>query len=404
MKSYYYLLYLFAILIFVSCNDIGSDEYETNTHHYDDVHKRLKGTAYLLAESFNELNEINIIHSSIQRSILFGLDENLRFNEILDNKASKIIGDDLKRKLLNSNSITKLGINLKSTNSQDLRSFLLENDLQIYWPYSEYWDGVTLPVITFIPEDITAGSNMGFKAIFEGGVFIGIDTIIVDEQFAIENPVWIINRNNLPYCELPDFSQGQFSHNKVAFSQKDYDLNLKSISESNMDISDKTFRVQIGWIKCTYQWDALWNGGPEFVSQWIGLGENDFNLDYMDKIYTHLTRDDVSKGRWIREYQTTNNEWLPEELNNYFVFYEEDNTWPRENLKGELTVKEGVTIKYDLPFGNLNEILKATVWSRNAFYNETRGIYDPNASFRDGWKLFSNNNTWWTMPYVISQN
>lgn len=68
------------------------------------------------------------------------------------------------------------------------------SDMQIYWPFSENWDGSTFPVITFDPED---GSevNVGYRIVEEDGSR-HIEEIVVDEAFAEKNPVWVVNRNS----------------------------------------------------------------------------------------------------------------------------------------------------------------------------------------------------------------
>lgn len=73
---------------------------------------------------------------------------------------------------------------------------LLEaSDMQIYWPYSESWDGETFPVITFDPGS-GAESNIGYRVrLLDGGVR-DIEQVVVDEQMAMSEPVWVVNRND----------------------------------------------------------------------------------------------------------------------------------------------------------------------------------------------------------------
>lgn len=68
---------------------------------------------------------------------------------------------------------------------------LTASDVQIYWPYSDKWDGSDAPVITFDPED-NSDRNVGFVTEADGTV----RSVIVDEKMARERPVWVINRND----------------------------------------------------------------------------------------------------------------------------------------------------------------------------------------------------------------
>ncbi len=70
-------------------------------------------------------------------------------------------------------------------------SALTESDVQIYWPYSDRWEGAGSPVITFDPED-HSDKNVGFVTEADGTV----RSVIVDEKMAQERPVWVVNRND----------------------------------------------------------------------------------------------------------------------------------------------------------------------------------------------------------------
>ncbi|MBO7544289.1 MAG: hypothetical protein J6T02_01765 [Bacteroidales bacterium] len=88
---------------------------------------------------------------------------------------------------------------------------LSSSDVQIYWPYSEKWDGSSSPVITYDPRS-NVESNVGYEMSPDGSV----REIIVNEQMAQERPVWVINHNDdsaFTSLELlrradPDWGQG----------------------------------------------------------------------------------------------------------------------------------------------------------------------------------------------------
>ena len=64
------------------------------------------------------------------------------------------------------------------------------SDVQIYWPFSENWDGASYPVITFNPgSDIL--TNTGYCMSPDGYV----TEVNVNERTAMEGNVWVINRN-----------------------------------------------------------------------------------------------------------------------------------------------------------------------------------------------------------------
>ena len=79
------------------------------------------------------------------------------------------------------------------TRAADAEAFLnalSASDVQIYWPFSEEFEGDETPVITFDPGDGET-KNIGWVRQADGTV----EEVVVDEEMARERPVWVINRN-----------------------------------------------------------------------------------------------------------------------------------------------------------------------------------------------------------------
>ena len=79
------------------------------------------------------------------------------------------------------------------TRAMDADAFLnalSSSDVQIYWPFSEEFDGDETPVITFDPGGGET-KNTGWIRQDDGT----LKEVIVDEEMARERPVWVINRN-----------------------------------------------------------------------------------------------------------------------------------------------------------------------------------------------------------------
>lgn len=82
----------------------------------------------------------------------------------------------------------------ESLDADDYLKALTSSDVQIYWPYSEDWDGRTAPVITYAPEG-DAVTNTGFVVREDAQGQKRVEEVVVDEDMAIRRPVWVINRN-----------------------------------------------------------------------------------------------------------------------------------------------------------------------------------------------------------------
>ena len=68
---------------------------------------------------------------------------------------------------------------------------LSASDIQIYWPFSDQWNGDAKPVITFDPGG-DATQNEGYILEADGSV----TKVLVTEEMAREQPVWVVNRNS----------------------------------------------------------------------------------------------------------------------------------------------------------------------------------------------------------------
>lgn len=91
-----------------------------------------------------------------------------------------------------------IGAGTKGSSPAEVEAFLnslSESDLQIYWPYSEDWDGEELPIVTFDP-GYGSEYNYGYKISRDKDGFHAVDSVYVDEQVAMEHPVWVINTND----------------------------------------------------------------------------------------------------------------------------------------------------------------------------------------------------------------
>ena len=134
---------------------------------------------------------------------------------------------------------------------------LMESDMQIYWPYSEDWDGETFPIITFDPGD---GSeyNYGYQAVRGEDGSVGLQSVYVDEQVAMSRPVWVINNNDdshlvpVQSAFLDEAGAAALMANEAA-----------SVQGGEGDIPGD--RLYIRSLKMLRNYDSWFGGASEFV-------------------------------------------------------------------------------------------------------------------------------------------
>jgi hypothetical protein len=95
----------------------------------------------------------------------------------------------------------------------DLTAFITANDIEIYWPYWQEWDGRELPTISFTPE-VSTTEGVGYKLVRKNNKVV-LEQVRVDDDYAYAHPVWILQQHQLASVAsgwrgrfLPNFMQG----------------------------------------------------------------------------------------------------------------------------------------------------------------------------------------------------
>jgi len=139
---------------------------------------------------------------------------------------------------------------------------LSSSDLQIYWPYSEEWDGETLPVISFDPGD-GRDVNTGYALDAAGN----IQELLVDEEMARRRPVWVVNRNS----DADYMSLELLRRQDPSWGSGSGDIVVRPRAASKGDAEIKTLVVRA--LAVTRQMDNWFCGGAEIMFK-MGSVEN----------------------------------------------------------------------------------------------------------------------------------
>ena len=190
----------------------------------------------LLPISQQQLNEV---HSAVSSSSENGYDEEYMMSDMFKSPGSGVGDKDMKsgevydvpmRNLISEAVITLSDKGSKTRSEHGTLNVLqtldrigpdafldaLErSDMQIYWPFSEEWDGKQMPIMTYDPED-GAETNIGYRLVMDDDGSRYVEEVLVDEAMAKESPVWVVNRNDdAAYTSLemlrredPDWGEG----------------------------------------------------------------------------------------------------------------------------------------------------------------------------------------------------
>lgn len=166
---------------------------------------RLEEVAEILAMIPIDRNHMYEVHHAVSSSSGNGYDEEYTMKNLFISPGSGV-GDsptrvqtdypeplrDLIEDYVYSSYLTKSDSRMAPDEFIDA---LTESDIQIYWPFSENWDGETMPVVTFDPED-GSDVNTGYRLKVDDDGFRHVEEVVVDEEMAAQVPVWVVNRNS----------------------------------------------------------------------------------------------------------------------------------------------------------------------------------------------------------------
>ena len=198
----YYFVYAVAAFAMVSSCEVLDDD--PQKHVDEESYVELSEVAQVLAGIPIQKEHLQEVHEAVSSSSGNGYDEEYTMSHLFESPGAGV-GEDVEtrvsekyvqplRDLIQQHVLaTKASEGIP--NPRKWLDELTASDIQIYWPYSDSWDGETFPIITFDPED-DSEVNIGYRLkIGEDGTRV-IDEVMVDEQMALETPVWVVNRNS----------------------------------------------------------------------------------------------------------------------------------------------------------------------------------------------------------------
>ena len=190
-----------AMLLAISCENV-----DTNPRNKDDdgsIHIELEQVAAILSAIELQSEQLLEVHDAVSSSSTNGYDEEYTMRHLFENpgsgvgeitaKSSRRYSTPL-RDLISDQVKTMTATKAVGVDADAFLDALSSSDMQIYWPFSDDWDGKTMPVITFDPED-GSHNNIGYRFVSDDSGR-HLEEVVVDEELAMTEPVWVVNRNS----------------------------------------------------------------------------------------------------------------------------------------------------------------------------------------------------------------
>ena len=372
MKTSLITLPLAAILLAVSC-DRTLDEQSVDASQSA---SSLQEVALMLSSLPLGREQMEEVHSAVMASSGNGYDEEYTMKDLFESPGCGV-GDqavgtrsgqefqqplrDLIRQYLSDKNKTKAGEDDSAAVEEYIRG-MIDSDIQIYWPFSDSWDGKEQPVITFNP-GTDAEANIGYM--LDGS------KVEVSEAVARERPVWVVNVNDdsayTSYEMLLKLNPGWGQGGDIYVGSK--------AAEEEIDV--KSLRLKD--FKMNRNYDSWFCGASEFFVK-CGLVENfkakDENelRNYVPTITDFMV---VVRRRQLGQKIPFNvllaSEWTEQMEDIAFMISEDDGgTVTSWKVEGTLKVKSKTYgIEIELPIRSRDDIVWRGSLSRRYLQNNS---------------------------------
>lgn len=172
----------------------------------------------------------NELAASIENS--YYLDENILFTDLLQPEKGTILKSNNKARFKTNFEAAYTSGKFRQLNSKTpyqmetagldaFKNFLIENDVQLYWPYVLHTAGMNKPItVGFVPADVKEDGFKGYQVISTAGEKVEFKEVVITDEFEKENPVWLITKNNGAY-KIPNMhrqSDEEFQVFKKAYN------------------------------------------------------------------------------------------------------------------------------------------------------------------------------------------
>ena len=359
MKKY---LYMFMILAVAGCEEIDHEGEWTREQPGQGV-VRMEDVARLLTAIDIGHEQITEVHDAVSSSSSNGYDEEYMMKDLFSSPGAGV-GD---REGMNRTKNTEktysrplrdliseyLGRTKASTSAEEYIESLSASGLQIYWPFSEEYDGFSEPVITFDPGD-GSEANTGFRIDRDSKGVKSVEEIIIDEDYARAHPVWVINRND---------DSGYQSLEMLRRNDPDWGTGGGTIT---VKASEKKLRTLILKDFIMHRnYDTWFAGGSEFFVKIGALDDFTASTEAELLIYQPLITDFMitvkrsQRGKPVPFNAVLISNWTPQ-LENCAFMITEDDGGTRTSWKTEAEVKiksKTYGVNVNLPYNSRDDIV-----------------------------------------------
>ncbi len=359
---------LFSSLLFSSCEKENPASFEINndailTHEDAILKKKLHEASLIMVELINK--------PEIYKEICQLASEKHDFNEVsfkslassdeVKSNEGSFVFSSLKQSLQE-----KIANEKSSDPIEDLMQYLIDNDCYLYSPYPLEWYPEDKQEFTIAAHPIDNDE--------EGIGYFNGEEVIVNEEYAIENPVLLI---------LPGYT--------AAFAPGGGGTGPAPGGGGTGVGADPIYEVKVHKVWCDtkpglFEGDVEMNffrGTPHSATS--GSWQNQIQYKHERKYIKKAEKDPDSPEAWKTVNVLFDSDWYPQKEQQVIVCFDYDWTSRVKKIKGSVKWKDiNVSVEFELDEQEYKGFLFGKLeWDRDYFYN-TQNNPSPNDEMLDG--------------------
>jgi len=231
---------LLMVLAFTACqkdNSVPDNKISENQLTPQQISKRknLKATAIILAKMVNDksishemFNQIRLNRRGFHRVVFSKLLERSIYKTVAKNDFRVAFAKEAK-KVLGQTGLKSDVEGSDSTMTVDrLIAYLEQNNINVYWPYSQNWNGSEIPTVTYQPFN-NLDENEGFvqsgDSQFKSEEVNNLKTVKVNDDYAWQHPTLIVDTSSNAYLVYKDDTTNSGSSSSNSGNDGNYDVN-----------------------------------------------------------------------------------------------------------------------------------------------------------------------------------
>ena len=312
---------------------------------------KLKETTTLFSKLLTEFNELPEL---IEESTLLKYEGQhiVLVDELIQPKSElyKVLGNSYRSRIFSE---------LNPKTQRNILDYIGNNSIKIYWPYVDDNQDLASITLTYNPMD-NEFENKGLRFEKTNGNYIFKDTVLVNEEYAIQYPVWIFDNHN--YLEENDTNSRKYTELKnpngtnhfTGIDEPDGNtsppdpnqINFQCCSPIRLNGNHQVNKIYLRHVRVMRNFRGLFGGENQIRILTSPSSISSTTVDALDAVSTFISRSDASNQRWKAVNRVVDQNWETNQIQKLLVFKSVNTTRSTETTFSA-GVKHAAKIKVD---------------------------------------------------------